>query len=541
MTPDQEEISQNKADTTEEKNKSTGHESTRYQSSTKRIAKNTLMLYFRQILIMLVSLYTVRVVLNTLGAEDYGIYNVVAGVVVLFSFVNNAMASATQRFLNYSLGENDLKKTQEVYSASLLVHLCIAVIFILLAETVGLWFVINKLNIPELRKTATAIVYQLTIITTVFNILRVPYNAVIIAYEKMSFFAWLSVLEVVLKLMIVFLLGLSGMDRLVFYAFLMTTVALVILFCYKIYCNRTFNIAHYRKITDTALVKKIMSFSGWSLFGAVANVANSQGTNIVLNMFTNVTVNAAMGIANQVNSAVYSFVSNFQTAFNPQIVKSYAEGKREYFIDLICRTAKVSFLLLNFIVIPLLLNVEIVMQIWLKSVPEYTIHFVQLILIWSLIDSWNGPLWMSVQATGNIRKYQILISLFIFLNLPFSIVAFLLGARPEWVLIIRICINVFNTFWRICFLHKQITLPRMRFITDVLFRCVCVFVCSYCATFFLGAFFYKNIIVYFFVTCVSSVLINFIISLYIGFNSLERSMLLELLKRKLGKLNYCAR
>lgn len=541
MTPDQEEISQNNTDTTEEKNKGTGHEGSRYQSSTKRIAKNTLMLYFRQILIMLVSLYTVRVVLNTLGAEDYGIYNVVAGVVVLFSFVNNAMASATQRFLNYSLGENDLKKTQEVYSASLLVHLCIAVIFILLAETVGLWFVINKLNIPELRKTATAIVYQLTIITTVFNILRVPYNAVIIAYEKMSFFAWLSVLEVVLKLMIVFLLGLSGMDRLVFYAFLMTTVALVILFCYKIYCNRTFNIAHYRKITDTALVKKILSFSGWSLFGAVANVANSQGTNIVLNMFTNVTVNAAMGIANQVNAAVYSFVGNFQTAFNPQIVKSYAEGKKEYFIDLVFRTAKVSFLLLNFMVVPLLLNAEIVLHIWLKSIPEYTIHFVQLILIWSLIDSWNGPLWMSVQATGNIRKYQILISLFIFLNLPFSIIAFLLGARPEWVLIIRIGINVFNTFWRICFLHKQITLPRMRFITDVLFRCVCVFVCSYCATFFLGTFFYKNVIVYFFVTCVSSVLINFIISLYMGFNSLERSMLLELLKRKLRKLNYCAK
>lgn len=541
MTPDQEEISQNKTDTTEEKNKSTGHENTRYQSSTKRIAKNTLMLYFRQILIMLVSLYTVRVVLNTLGAEDYGIYNVVAGVVVLFSFVNNAMASATQRFLNFSLGENDSKKTQEVYSASLIVHLGIAVIFIFLAETVGLWFVINKLNIPELRKTATAIVYQFTIITTVFNILRVPYNAVIIAYERMSFFAWLSILEAVLKLMIVFLLGLSGMDRLVFYAFLMTTVALVILLCYKIYCNRTFNVAHYRKITDMALVKKIMSFSGWSLFGAVANVANSQGTNIVLNMFTNVTVNAAMGIANQVNSAVYSFVSNFQTAFNPQIVKSYAEGKREYFIDLICRTAKISFLLLNFIVIPLLLNVEIVMQIWLKSVPEYTIHFVQLILIWSLIDSWNGPLWMSVQATGNIRKYQISISLFIFLNLPFSIIAFLLGAHPEWVLIIRICISVFNTFWRISFLHGQITLPRMRFITDVLFRCICVFVCSYCTTFFLGTFFYKNIMVYFFVTCISSVLINFFISLYMGFNSLERSMILELIKRKLGELNYCAK
>ena len=245
---------------------------TTYQASTRRIAKNTLMLYFRQILILLVSLYTVRVVLNTLGAEDYGIYNVVAGVVVLFSFVNSAMASATQRFLNYSLGENNLKKTQEVYSSSLIVHLGIAVIFILLAETVGLWFVSNKLNIPEARKTATAIVYQFTIITTVFNILRVPYNAVIIAYEKMSFFAWLSILESFLKLVIVFLLVISGIDRLIFYAFLMTVVAMIILCFYKLYCNHTFEIAHYKKTTDISLVKRILSFSGWSLFGAVANV-----------------------------------------------------------------------------------------------------------------------------------------------------------------------------------------------------------------------------------------------------------------------------
>ena len=451
---------------------------TTYQASTRRIAKNTLMLYFRQILILLVSLYTVRVVLNTLGAEDYGIYNVVAGVVVLFSFVNSAMASATQRFLNYSLGENNLKKTQEVYSSSLIVHLGIAVIFILLAETVGLWFVSNKLNIPEARKTATAIVYQFTIITTVFNILRVPYNAVIIAYEKMSFFAWLSILESFLKLVIVFLLVISGIDRLIFYAFLMTVVAMIILCFYKLYCNHTFEIAHYKKTTDISLVKRILSFSGWSLFGAVANVANSQGTNIVLNMFTNVTVNAAMGIANQVNSAVYSFVGNFQTAFNPQIVKSYASDDREYFINLVCRTSKFSFFLLFLIALPLYINCGFILTIWLKNVPAYTIPFVRLILVWSLIETINGPLYMAIQSTGKIKLYQLIVGIINLSNIPLLIFSFSVGAGPLWLMYIKISLNLFALVFRIYLCYKLVDFPVKRFILNSLLRPVLVVVLS---------------------------------------------------------------
>lgn len=488
-----------------------GHETT-YQASTKRIAKNTLMLYFRQILILLVSLYTVRVVLNTLGAEDYGIYNVVAGVVVLFSFVNNAMATATQRFLNYSLGENDKKKTQEVYSASLIVHLGIAAIFVLLAETVGLWFVSNKLNIPEARRAATAIVYQFTIITTVFNILRVPYNAVIIAYEKMSFFAWLSILESLLKLAIVFLLVLSGIDRLVFYAFLMTAVALIILCFYKLYCNRTFEIARYSKVTDISLVKKILSFSGWSLFGAVANVANSQGTNIVLNMFTNVTVNAAMGIANQVNSAVYSFVGNFQTAFNPQIVKSYASNDSGYFINLVCRTSKFSFFLLFFIAFPLYVNAEFILTIWLKNVPEFTVPFVRLILIWSLIEAINGPLFMAIQSTGKIKIYQLIVGMINLSNIPLLIFSFSVGGGPLWLMYIKISLNLFALVFRIYLCYKLIGLPVKRFVLDSLFRpflvcilsVICLLFCKQVLVFFKGlSFVFVTTIACFIFTCIS--------------------------------------
>lgn len=476
------------------------------KNTTKRIAKNTLMLYFRQILIMIVSLYTVRVVLNTLGAEDYGIYNVVAGVVVLFSFVNNAMATSTQRFLNFNLGKEDTEKTQQTYSSSLLIHIGIALIFVILAETVGLWFVNTKLNIPLERHCSAMWCYQFSIITTVFNILRVPYNAVIIAYEKMSFFAWVSIVEAVLKLLVVYLLIISPFDKLVAYVILLTLVSIIILFCYKIYCNKKFEIAHYKKVTDYSLVKEILGFSGWSLFGATANVANSQGTNIVLNMFTNVTVNAAMGIANQVNSAVYSFVSNFQTAFNPQIIKSYAAKNYDYFNNLICRTSKFSFLLLTYIALPLYVNVDFVLTLWLKNVPQYSCDFVNLILLFSLIDAFNGPLWMAAQAPGKIKNYQLVVSFFIFLNLPLSILVMYLGVSPLYVLYIRIILNICITFYRLLYLKKHVGLSIISYFKSVFFPCVLVLIVSFISVNFIGAFF--DGVVRFLITCISSVFIN---------------------------------
>ncbi len=503
-------------------------------SNTTRIAKNTIFLYFRQILIMLVSLYTVRVVLNVLGAEDYGIYNVVAGVVVMFSFVNNAMASGTQRFLNFYLGKKDNQKTQETFSASLGIHFFVAIIFVIAAETVGLWFVNAKLNIPPVRHDAAMVVYQISVVTTVFNILRVPYNAVIIAYEKMSFFASISIVEAILKLVVVFLLSATGFDKLIFYAFLLLGVSIIIMFAYKIFCNKKFETAHFISVKDKKLVKEILSFSMWSLFGATANVANSQGTNIVLNMFTNVTVNAAMGIANQVNAAVYSFVSNFQTAFNPQIIKSWAEGEKEYFINLIIRTAKISFLLLNFIAVPLIINAEFVLEIWLKNVPDYSVIFVQLIILCSLVDSWNGPLWMSIQATGKIKKYQIIISVLIFLNLPLSIIAFYLGFSGESILIIRLAILVINTFWRIFFLHGRVGLPRFKFICNVIGRCCLVFALGYISTSFIGMFI-GNETANFFITCGFSVLINLFLSAFVALSQSERNSVLTVIKNKVNK------
>ncbi|WP_052296177.1 lipopolysaccharide biosynthesis protein [Treponema brennaborense] len=504
-----------------------------YTTSSKRIARNTLMLYFRQILIMLVSLYTVRVILHTLGAEDYGIYNVVAGVVVLFSFVNNAMATGTQRFLNFELGRKNAEAAKKVYSISLLIHTGISVVFIILAETAGLWFVSSKLNIPAVRRDAAVWVYQFTVLTTVVNIFRVPYHAVIIAYEKMSFFAKISILEAFLKLGIVFLLTVSHSDKLISYSLLLCGVSFIILIVYKIYCNKHFEIAHFAVPKEKGVAGELVSFSGWSLLGAVANVSNSQGTNIVLNMFTNVTVNAAMGIANQVNSAVYSFVVNFQTAFNPQIVKSYAAGEREKFNSFVFRTSKISFLLLWMIVLPLSLNLEGILTVWLKNVPVYSMGFVQLILIYSLIDALNGSLWVAVQARGKIKTYQIIVSILIFANLPASIIAFRFGASTYSILIIRIFLAVIVTIFRILYLKKNMSFKAFSFLRDVIFRCVCIALLS---------FFIVRVCVsgldgpsYFFISCLLSVVFCGVFSFFIGLKKEERKVVLRFLKTKLGR------
>ncbi|HAZ96127.1 MAG TPA: hypothetical protein DCW73_02540 [Treponema sp.] len=499
-------------------------------SNSSRIAKNTLALYFRQILIMLVSLYTVRVVLNTLGAEDYGIYNVVAGVVVLFSFVNNAMATSVQRFLNFYLGKNDAEKTRNVYSASLVIHCCICLIFVVLAETAGFWFVNAKLNIPSGRSDAAFWCYQAAVITTLANIMRVPYNAVIIAYEKMSFFAGLSVVEAVLKLAVVFLLKIAQFDKLIFYSFLLAAVSFIILAIYKFYCNKNFEIAHYRKNQDKGLGKELVSFSGWSLFGAVASVANSQGTNIVLNIFTNVTVNAAMGIANQVNAAVYSFVSNFQTAFNPQLVKSYAAGEKEEFQRLVNRSAKFSFYLLWLIVLPVYVNCSFLLSLWLKNVPQYSIGFVRLVLIFSLIEALNGPLWISIQAAGKIRAYQIIVGIINILNLPFSIAAFCLGANPYWILYIRIALNCATFGIRILLSKKYFALRARPFLRDSVLIPVFIAAVSASLTLLFGKMISKTVL-HFFATCIVSAIVSGILIFFIGMKTNERKAIIEKIRR----------
>ena len=416
--------------------------------------------------------------MKALGVEDFGIYNIVGGIVVLFSFINNAMVSSTQRYLNYELGRKDVEEAKKFFSASLTIHFIIALIIIFLSETIGLWFLNEYINIPDGKSVAANWVYQFSILTFAINILRTPYNASIIAYEKMSFYAYISIIEVILKLLIVYAIVIFA-DRLIAYSILTFVVALIILICYIIFCWLKFPICKYHYEYNKSRFSALLNFSGWSMFGALANTGAQQGINILLNMFFGVTVNAAMGIAQQVNSALYSFVSNFQTAFNPQIVKSYAANDRSYFFNLILHTSRYSFYLLFILAFPVMLCCQEVLQIWLGEVPEHTVAFCQLVIIFSLIDAWQGPLWVSVQATGKIRDYQILMSVMILSNLPLSYLFLKQGYSPEVVLTIRCLLNLLILFVRLWYLRHLYDFPMWRYGREVICRIVCVTIISY--------------------------------------------------------------
>ena len=436
--------------------------------NTRRIAKNTVMLYIRMLLIMAVTLYTSRVVLNVLGVEDFGIYNVVGGIVVMFSFLNGAMATSTQRFLSFSLGKNDQEQVARVFSMSMTTHISIALIVLLLAETFGLWIFYRYLNIPPERMGAAQWVYQLSVLTFCISIIRVPYNAGIIAYERMSFYAYISIVEVCLKLGMVILLQYLGSDKLILYALLMALTTGIVTFIYKLYCCKTFSVCRYHYFWDKHLYKELISFSGWSLFGSAANVGVQQGINILLNVFFGVVTNAALGIANQVSSAVSQLVGNFQTAFNPALVKSYASGDYSYFVRLIFQTSRFSYFLLFIIALPLYLCMPFVLKVWLDIVPEYTVVFCRWMLVFVLIDAVSAPLWISVQAIGKIRSYQLLMSALIFLNIPLSWLLLRLGKDAEWVMQVRVGINLLTFICRIIYLQKRKVISSYLYLREVI-------------------------------------------------------------------------
>lgn len=380
--------------------------STQTSDNNKRIAKNTLLLYFRMLFMMAVSLFTSRVVLNTLGVEDYGIYNVVGGIVAMFGFINGSMSSATQRYITFALGKGDKNRLQTVFSTTLQIHTLIAGVIVLLGETIGLWFLYNKMQIPADRMDAAFWVLQCSIIAAVVMIISVPYNADIVAHEKMSAFAYISILEVVLKLAIVYMLLVFSFDKLVLYAFLLLAIQILIRFCYSYYCNKHFEETKYKHVWDKALFKEMTGFAGWSMFGNLAAVLFGQGLNMLLNVFFGPVVNAARGIAVQVQNAVQQFVLNFQMALNPQITKTYAQGEMQEMHKLMYRSARFSFFLLFFLSLPVLFETKFILTVWLKIVPDNTVVFLRIMLCTSLIYTLSNPLIIANQATGKVRKYQ---------------------------------------------------------------------------------------------------------------------------------------
>lgn len=444
----------------------------------KRIAKNTILLYFRMFLTMAVSLYTSRVVLNTLGIEDFGIYNVVGGVVMMFSFLNSSMASATQRFFSFEIGKNDLEQLKKVFSMSVNTHAIIALFIFLLAETIGLWFLNNKLVIPPERLEAANWVYQFSTFSFMLTVMNVPYDGMIIARERMNVYAYVSIVEVVLKLIIVFVLVWGGFDKLKLYSFLVFCVAAIIWSIYKIYCKRKFTETNYTALWDKVLFKTLMNYAGWNLFGNLAAVTMAQGVNILLNLFFGPVVNAARAIAFQVSSALNGFVSNFQMAINPQIIKSYASDDLKYMHQLIFNGSKYSFYLLFCISLPVLLEMELILGWWLKIVPEYTALFCRLILINIMIDSISGTLMTAAQATGRIKKYQAIIGGLLLFNLPVSYFFLKEGFSPQITIYISIFFAIVALCSRLVILRPLILISPSRFFKEVIVIVIVVALCS---------------------------------------------------------------
>lgn len=417
--------------------------------------------------LMVVSLYTSRVILDTLGVVDYGIYNVVGGVVTMFAVISGSLSAAISRFITYELGTGNSEKLKRVFSSSLIIQLFIAIIVVLLAETLGLWFLHSKMVIPEDRVIAADWVYQFSIITFVINLISVPYNSLIIAHENMSAFAYISVLEGIGKLVIAFSIKYNPIDRLIYYAILLASLAILIRLIYGWYCKRNFEEASFHWHIDITLLRELFGFAGWNFIGSAASVLRDQGGNVIINLFCGPSVNAARGIAVQVNTAVYGFVQNFMTALNPQITKSYACGNHEYMMRLLYLGARLSYYMLLILSLPILFNTPYILGVWLKDVPDHTVYFVQLSLIFTMSESLATPLITAMLATGRIKKYQIIAGGINLLNLPVSYLFLRFGAAPEFVFIIAIIFSFIVQGARLLLLRGMINLSIRDFLMNV--------------------------------------------------------------------------
>lgn len=501
----------------------------------KRIAKNTLLLYVRMFVLMAVNLFTSRVVLQCLGVDDFGIYSIVGSVVVLFSFLNSAMSSCTSRFLSFHIGRNDPPSINKYFSASINVYLVILLIIFVLAETIGLYVVNNILNLPSERMTAVNIVYQFSILTFGANMIRVPYNACIISYEKMDFYAYLSILDVIAKLGGIYLLYLINADRLILYAFIILIITILITLAYFLYCRYQISTSVYKsRNIGKDVYKDLLGFSGWSLFSGIANIGSNAGVNMLLNVFCGVVVNAAVGIANQVSNAVYALVHNFQTAFTPQITKLYAAGEKDACYRLVFHSSKFSFYLFGTLILPLVICMPVLLSIWLGVVPDYACEFTNLILFYLLIDALFTPLWLFINATGNIRTHQIVTGLLILANFPIAYFLQKIGLSPNSVWYARIIINVIANVFRLVYMFKVFKFPSIAYLRKVLVPVICVSVLLLVST-YLGYSLFNDGYLWTFIFICSSFIYSAIIIFIFGLNKSERDFLKRIM---FNRLNY---
>lgn len=493
-------------------------------SDNKRVAKNTLVLYFRMLFMMLIGLYTSRINLQSLGVEDFGIYSVVGGIVVMFSIINGSITASISRFLTFEIGTGNMEKLKKVFSTSVTIQIGISLLILLLAETIGLWFLNHKMVIPESRMYAANWVYQFSIMTFILNLISMPYNACIVAHEKMSAFAWITIYDAITKLLVAWLTFIAPIDKLIFFSGLIVVIAFTQRIIYNHYCIRHFEECHYHLSFDKNLFKDMFGFAGWNFIGASSAVLKDTGGNIVINLFCGPTVNAARAIANRINSAVLGFAGSFITAINPQITKAYASGEHEKMMEIVYKGAKFSFFLLLLLGLPVIMESKYIIHLWLGQVPEHTVLFVQLTILYAMSESFSNPLITAMLATGKIRNYQIIVGGLQMLNLPISYICLRLGCIPETVVIVAIILSQCCFAARIYMLRSMIHLNATDYIKEVYLRILFTLIIAFILPTIVKYYMDNSLLSFFTILSVS--FISACISiLYIGCNNKERNFI----------------
>lgn len=499
----------------------------------KKIAKNILFLYIRMFLVMGISLYTSRIVLETLGIVDFGIYNIVGSTVLLFSFLSTSLTIAVQRYLAYVLGNGDLNRFGLLFSQAFWTYLILSLFILIIAETVGLAILYNYIDIPDGRFSAAFWVYQYSIFTFIISIIRLPYNAAILACEKMSFFAYISIVEVFLKLLVTYFLVILSFDKLISYSVLLLAVSVVISVWYHCYCFKKLDGCKLKFSIDKSIIHELVKFSGWSMLSSASLTLTNQGVNILLNNFFGVLINAANGISVQIMNALIQFLGNFQMAFNPQIIKSYANGDYRYLRSLIFRTSLISFYLMALIAIPLMTKMDYVLSLWLKTVPEYACEFSICIIISFLIESYAGPLWMTVQAVGEIKRYQIIISSLYLLNILGSFVFLYAGYPPLSVFVIRIIVTILVLSARVFLLNFLLEFSIRDYFLRVILRSYMLFLVLFFISYYIGLHLHGfwGLILF---TIISVSISSTFIFCY-GFEKADRDTLIRIMLKRIGR------
>lgn len=509
-------------------------------SINKRIARNTMLLYVRMLFIMAVTLYTSRIVLQILGVTDFGIYNVVGGVVSIFAFLNSALGSSTQRYISYALGKGDMNDLKNIFTSSVVIHIIIALVILLLAETLGLWLFYTKLNFPEERINAAFWAFQASVLACIINVVSVPYNSLIIAHERMAAFAYISIVEVLFKLLLVFFIAILPFDKLILYAVFILFSGLIIRIIYQIYCQRQFAESRLSRIYDWTQFKGMLSFSGWTLIGMLAWTCQTQGINILLNMFLGPVINAARAIADQVNNAVMQLINNFQLAAKPQIIKYYANNEIQQMNDLVLNICSLSSYLLILCIIPIIINIDYLLYLWLGKYPIETPVFVQIILFQSLTQAIVTPVIMITQATGEMKIPNIYGGLICLITIPMSYILLMTGIAVNIVLLLSIIPLMLKSIIDVYYANKYVGFSISKFYTKVYLKVILIFLGLYSFMFFLKQSIDYNGVKQFLILSTIGVISTILVIFYIGFTNKQRGIILTLIRNKI-LMNICKR